>query len=197
MSVSPATTNPAKARQLVEAIMTVSRLPRFDRAKAAEILGTRLGAPSNPTAYRIEWSLEPTQLIAKGTAVGSRNKDWSFVEIVPHASLDLAFEDFVPHLLDAGYTLDDRRVHLVHDSVATSVTCIRHVFRVEAGELTIEVPTRVPPETPNQEAKAMSQGWDAAKGRGVSRNQVGTVYIHNEPSRSWRNPRTLRQLRKP
>jgi hypothetical protein len=195
--VSPPTTNPEKARQLVEAIIKVSQLPRLDRVKAAEILGTRLGAQRNATEYRMEWSLEPTQLIAEGTAVGVRGKAWALVKIAPHPSLDLAFEDFVPHLLDASYTLDARRVHLVHDSVATSITRLKHVFRIEGGEMTIEVPTTVPPETPYQESNAMSEGWNAAKGKSASRSQVVTVYFSNELGRSWRNPRTLRQFREP
>jgi hypothetical protein len=194
---SPPTTNPEKARQLVEAIIKVSQLPRLDRVKAAEILGTRLGAQRNATEYRMEWSLEPTQLIAEGSAVGVRGKAWTLLEIVPHPSLDLTFEDFVPYLLDASYSLDALRVHLVHDSVATSITRIRHVFRIEGGELTIEVPTTVPPETPDQDSKATTEGWDAAKGRSSNRSQVVTVYFNNELGRSWRNPRTLRQFREP
>jgi hypothetical protein len=186
-----------KIRKLVQKIMEVSQLPRLDLPTAAEMLGSRLGPPRNSNEYGTDWPRQPTQLIAEASAGVIVLSRQSYISIVPHPSLGLAFEDFTPLLLDASYTKIVQHGHPAGDSVASLVTGFTYVFRVEAGELTLDVPTTVPLEAQfyGEIKRALSEGYDAERGSSAKRNLVGTVSLSSKAQQDWRKPRTLRQYR--
>jgi hypothetical protein len=193
-NVRPSDSNAVKARQLAQKIVDLCRRPQLAPAQAAEILGSRPAPPRSPNEVSTKWSLQPTELFVEAIGGVMPGGD-SYMSIVPRPSLGLAFEDFVPLLLDSDHTMVAQRSHPWHDSLATMVENVKHVFRVEVGELIIEVPTTVPKESPNQEEKAIRQGLDAATGSNAQRNRVRVIYFGSGIKQDWETTRTLRQLR--
>jgi hypothetical protein len=192
---SPAVPDPVKIRKLVQKIREVSQLPRLDLLKAAEMLGSRLGPPRDSNEYGTDWPLRPTQLIAEATAGVIVLSKESYLSIVPHPSLGLAFEDLAPLLLDARYMMIVQHGHPPGDSVASVVMGFTHVFRVEVGELLFDVPTTVPLEAQLRGESAISQGFEAANGSSAKRNLVRAVSFSSAVREGWQNAQTLGKRR--
>jgi hypothetical protein len=183
-----------KARAEVDALrrqlLQISRLSPLDVLVAVRVVESSLGDRTDVTKYRAEWQLRPTGLIVRGTA--TKVPDGFFLEIHPHPSVGLTFQDLAPDLLDLPYEVKLRKGHVGEDSLAVVVDALEHVFRVPSGEMYLNVSTSVPAIS---ELKARGEASDTAKDRTVRRNPINSVFFTSIVSDRWTHARTLRELR--
>ncbi len=196
-NAAPAAGPDAAIGKLARQILEVSRLSPLNLRKAATLLGSSLGPERRVTEYRIEWILAPTDGISKGTGVhAGKDSPWTAMWFSPRPSLDVAFQDLAPALLDFPFALTDVWVHGQEDSLAKDLDRFQYKFAVPAGELTIEVPVRLPKDTAKRETRAAKDAFEAAKGRSDVRGQVTEILFSTKLSREWGNEPTLREFRK-
>ena len=182
------------APKLLQQILDVCRMSPLTFDKAAGLLGSRLGPEREVTEYRSEWTIDSTDAIAEGTALGVRGRGLMFLSIVPRPSLDIAFEDLVPRLLDLPFDLEPVSVH-ADESLVREIDRFRYTFGVPAGELIIEVPANIPFGSPGHDVKVTHEAYETAKGRSAARHRVSAIHVSNERSRDWDSEPTLRQFR--
>jgi hypothetical protein len=194
-SPTPAS-RPEAIAKLAQQVLKVSRVSPLDLEKAAALLGSGLGARQQIHEYRSEWSLAPTEAIARGTAVhGGKGTGWKAIWFTPQDSLDLAFQDLATALLDLPFATESVWVHGHADSLAKDLDRFEYKFAVPAGELIIEVPAIHTREAPNRTDQAYDKAFDAAAGVSTDRVRVTEIHIRSETTRDWDKQRTLREFR--
>jgi hypothetical protein len=192
----PGTNRSARVERLARQILEVARLSPLNLERAAALLGSRLGPRTRIHEYRSEWTLRPTPSIAEGTGVLAGKDGWKAIWFTPHPSLDLAFEDLAPALLDLPFELEDIWVHVHEDSFAKQLDRFQYNFAVSAGELVIRVPANLPKDrAPSHEREALHAAYEVAKGRGTTRTRIAEILLTTNTSREWKSVPTLRQLR--
>lgn len=188
---------PTPSERLARQIIELSKWPleNIDQA-VVRILGSTLGPPQAVTPYRTEWEIAPTELIAGGTI--TRVPHSVELSIKPALSLAFAFQDLETFLLDFPFYFEALESHIGEDSMATAARALRYIFRTPLGQITLDEPTTIPPETPMQVIAAKAEGWDALSGRSQRRAVLSEISVGGQRAALWDPPRrTLREFRAP
>jgi hypothetical protein len=158
-----------------------------------EVLGSSLGPEQHLTPYLTEWALAPTPLVARG--VLTRIPDGIVFELTPQPHLEIAFQDFEKELLDLPYDLHAQPKHSGEERVSV-VDSIFHMFRVEAGELYLEVPGTISENEPKQIAAAIYRAFDTVEAKNRARLPVRDIRITNVVKPRWKGAPSMRKLRR-
>jgi hypothetical protein len=188
---------PTPSERLARQIIELSKWPleNIDQA-VVPILGSTLGPPKAVTPYLTEWDIAPTELIAGGTV--TRGQDSVELLVKPAPSLAFAFQDLETLLLDFPFYFESLQSHVGEDSMATAARALRYIFRTPRGQITLDEPVTIPPETHMQVIAAEAQGWDALSGRSQRRSVLSEISVGGQWAALWDPPRrTLRAFRTP
>ena len=183
----PAGPAPRTQRQgvasLQKRVLALAAIERMTVQGAAEALGVTLQSPEQIHERRREWPLTPNEVIAGGEIIEAGSN--ILIEIKPAPTLRLSFEELAAILMKQPYYLDPRESHVGADSVATKIYAIDHAFRVKAGELRVQVPVTLAPDTPNHGVQAIRRGYNQALGAPDARDaRVDAIFFSTDVSRA-------------
>jgi hypothetical protein len=186
-----------RVAMLQRQLLALTALETVTVQSLTDALNARVGPPVQVTPYRREWPLLPSTLIAEGQIVQA-GTDLVYVEVVPAQALNLSFEDLAIVLAKLPYYLESRSGHVGVDSVASRIYAIDHRFRGKAGILDVQIPTRLPDDTPDREVKAIREGYAVASGATSRDVRVASIQFRTPGQVGWPDgrTRTLDEFRK-
>ena len=167
--------------QLQQRVLALAAVEAVTVESLASALGVRLAPPVQVHEHRREWPVLPSDVFADGTITEAGRH--IIVSMKPAPALQLAFEDLAPTLSALPYFMDSRSSHIDAHSLATRVYAIDHTFEGKGGVLRLQIPTTLPADTPDHDARARDQGYASMYGINSRIALVETIHFTTDRSR--------------
>lgn len=167
--------------RLQQRVLALAAVEAVTVQSLASALGVQLAPPVQIHEYRREWPVLPSDVFADGT-ITEAGRD-IIVSMKPAPALQLAFEDLAPTLSALPYFMESPSRHIDAHSLATRVYAIDHTFEGKGGVLRLQIPTTLPADTLDHDAKARDQGYASMYGTNPRIVLVETIHFTTDRGR--------------